>query len=567
MRKQFLLWGMGLLFLQSAWAQDPAEYQKWLKKQQEEYQDFKDARDKEFVQFLSLEWKQMKAFTGLVRDEKPKPTKLPVYQPPPVRPSEPPKEIAPVAKDIPTPKPDEKAKPAKVPADQPPPVRPAEPPKEAAPVAKDVPTPKPEEKPKPAKVPADQPPPVRPAVSPKEIAPVAKDIPIAGPEAKPVGERVKTKEPIARTTISVPVDFYGMKTNIGHNIGQKQMLGKDVSKESIGAFWAAFSRVEYDGLVAELLGQRDRMGLNDWGYCQLVYQWCKQFYSEAHNEVVLMSWFLLSKSGFDARVGYSEGTIYLLLPTANSLYYITYFTIGKDNKKYYAVPLEGAAKRVEGVLYSYDGSYPGVDKTTDFSVRSAPVLNDRVGKRGLKFEYGGRTYTMPVEFNRDAVGFFEYYPQTNFEVYFTSSPSSEAMRSLLAGLKPIVSGRSEIDAVNILLRFVQTAFEYRTDQEQFGREKPFFPEETLYYPYSDCEDRSILFAYLVRKVLGLDVVGLDYPAHIATAVRFGSNVSGDAVTFQGTRYVICDPTYIYANAGNCMPQFKTVSPNIIKFTN
>jgi len=62
-RKQVFLWDMGLLFLQSAWAQNPAEYQKWLKNQEEEYQDFKDARDKEFVQFLSLEWKQMKAFT------------------------------------------------------------------------------------------------------------------------------------------------------------------------------------------------------------------------------------------------------------------------------------------------------------------------------------------------------------------------------------------------------------------------------------------------------------------------------------------------------------------------
>jgi outer membrane biosynthesis protein TonB len=496
-RKQVFLWGIGLLFLQPVWAQDPAEYQKWLKKQQEEYQDFKDARDKEFVQFLSLEWKQMKAFTGLVRDENPKPAKLPVYQPPPVRPNEPPKEITPVAKDIPAPKPDEKPRSAKVPADQPPTVRPSEP--------------------------------------PKEIAPVAKDIPISSPEAKPVGEGAKTKGPSARTRLFVPVDFYGMKTNIGHNIEQKPMLGKDVNKGSISAFWAALSRSEYDGLVSELLAQRDRLGLNDWGYCQLVYQWCKQLYSEA--------------------------------PTANSLYYITYFTIGKDNKKYYAVPLEGAAKRVEGVLYSYDGSYPGVDKKTDFSVKSAPVLNDRVGKRDLKFEYGGRTYSIPVEFNRDAVSFFEYYPQTNFEVYFTSSASSEATRSLVSGLKPIVSGISEIDAVNILLRFVQTAFEYQTDQEQFGREKPFFPEETLYYPYSDCEDRSILFAYLVRKVLGLDVVGLDYPAHIATAVRFGSTVAGDAVTVQGTRYVICDPTYINALAGMCMPQFKSVSPNIITFTN
>lgn len=32
-------------------------------------------------------------------------------------------------------------------------------------------------------------------------------------------------------------------------------------------------------------------------------------------------------------------------------------------------------------------------------------------------------------------------------------------------------------------------------------------------------------------------------------------------------YIICDPTYINALASMCTPQFKTVNPDIIKFTN
>jgi hypothetical protein len=487
--KQMILWAATLLFLQLVCAQDPAEYQKWLKKQQAEYQDFKDARDKEFVRFLNLEWKQMNAFDGLVPVEKPKPVKLPVYQPSSLPPIGAPRENTPIIKDIPIPKLKERL-----------------------------------------------------------------------PEAP-----AKQEEPSGNAKSAVILDFFGTKARIGFNSEQKPMLGKDINKESISAFWAALSRTDYDGLVPELQAQRIRLGLNDWGHCQLVYQWCKQLFLGAQNEAVLMSWFLMSKSGFDARVAFSEGKTYLLLPTPNSLYYISYFTIGKNDKKYYAVPLEAGAKRIETVLYSYEGSYPGAEKSTDFSVTSAPVLGDRVGKKNLKFEYGGRPYSIQVEFNRDAVSFFEYYPQTNLEVYFTSSPSPEAMRSLLTGLKPIVLGKSELEAVNILLRFVQTAFEYRTDQEQFGREKPFFPEETIYYPYSDCEDRSILFTFLVKQLLGLDVVGLDYPSHIATAVMFSASSSGDAVVFQGKKYVICDPTYINADAGRCMPQFKTVKPNVIDF--
>ena len=78
-----------------------------------------------------------------------------------------------------------------------------------------------------------------------------------------------------------------------------------------------------------------------------------------------------------------------------------------------------------------------------------------------------------------------------------------------------------------MIDFVQRAFQYKVDDEQFGEERTLFANETLYYPYSDCEDRSLLYATLVRDLLGLDVVLLDYPEHIATAVKFNQDIDGD----------------------------------------
>jgi hypothetical protein len=150
------------------------------------------------------------------------------------------------------------------------------------------------------------------------------------------------------------------------------------------------------------------------------------------------------------------------------------------------------------------------------------------------------------------------------KIYFDADVSADLKQSLYKGLAPLLKGKSEEEAVNIILRFVQTAFKYKTDQQQFGYEKYFLPDETIYYPYCDCEDRSVLFAYLVRNLLGLEVVGLDYPGHIATAVHFKSNVKGDSFIFSGKRYVIADPTYINANVGMTMPQFKNVKPKILK---
>ena len=88
------------------------------------------------------------------------------------------------------------------------------------------------------------------------------------------------------------------------------------------------------------------------------------------------------------------------------------------------------------------------------------------------------------------------------------------------------------------MNFVQTAFVYEYDDKVWGTDRSFFADECLYYPYCDCEDRSILFSRLVRDLLGLDVVLIYYPGHLATAVKFSSEVSGDYITYDGARYTI-----------------------------
>ena len=102
---------------------------------------------------------------------------------------------------------------------------------------------------------------------------------------------------------------------------------------------------------------------------------------------------------------------------------------------------------------------------------------------------------------------------------------------------------------------MQNSFQYKTDLPHFGREKPLFPEETVYYPYSDCEDRAAIFAYLVKNLTGLKIVGVDYPGHVATAVKFNNYQLGSRITHNKEVYTICDPTFVGATAGLEMPEF------------
>ena len=130
-------------------------------------------------------------------------------------------------------------------------------------------------------------------------------------------------------------------------------------------------------------------------------------------------------------------------------------------------------------------------------------------------------------------------------------------------LTAAIEGLSEKDAVNKLLNFVQTAFEYEYDDRVWGEDRAFFAEETLYYPYADCEDRAVLFSRLVRDIIGLNVVLLYYPGHLAAAVEFNEEVLGDYLLYGNSKYIVCDPTYIGAPVGRTMPNMNNTEAQII----
>ena len=122
------------------------------------------------------------------------------------------------------------------------------------------------------------------------------------------------------------------------------------------------------------------------------------------------------------------------------------------------------------------------------------------------------------------------------------------------------------EAVQQILWWVQTGFEYEYDEKVWGYDRAFYPEETLFYPYADSEDRSILLARLVRDVVGIDVVLIYYSAdHLAAAVDFtDAVVVGDFLKLEDRRFIICDPSYIGGHVGETMPTMKNSETTIIQ---
>jgi hypothetical protein len=406
------------------------------------------------------------------------------------------------------------------------------------------------------------------------VAPV--EIPVTaqkGPEQMPpvsiaMPETVVPVEPAPAPVVMVPkgnqvkIDFYGKQLNFYFDAGMKIRLNARIDKESISDYWSRLSRTDYDDLMMQLNAQKKSLQLNDWGYASLIHKLAAEINTSRRNESALLSWFLLAKSGYRARIAYNDSSVFLLVPSKQEMFEVSYFTFG--GRRYYAVEFDGDRQQ-PGQVYTYDGEYPDAIKELDMQLTAAVASSDQAERRHLSFEFEGKRYNIDVTYDRGRVKFLGTYPQLNLDQYFGAGVYRPTATPLLEQLAGNMRGMSEQQAVNFLLRFVQTALQYETDDKQFGKENYLFPEETLYYPYSDCEDRAVLFAWLVKSLLNLDVIGLDYPGHVAAAVHFSQSMPGDSISYQGKRYTVTDPTYINAVAGMTMPAFRQFKPAVIAY--
>lgn len=397
--------------------------------------------------------------------------------------------------------------------------------------------------------------PTVPDEKPKVVVKVEK-VPSA-PKKKPLPKKIPSSQFKGK---ALKINFFGVQLALRVDPKLSAELGRTINKKAISDFWTVLSTSDYKSLLKQLQSYRKSMNLNDWGYAQLVNQVGRSLYQKRSNEVKMFDWFVLTKSGYNARVGFNSSAIYLMLPSKTQFYGVPYFTY--DKRQYYVVSFSGRNEKVSK-LFSYEGNYARANAVIDLSLNQLPQFQSAEQERKLTFKFEDKQYNLNVRYDRNLVDYLKSYPVTELNVYFRSTLSKQLQYTLLTALKPMVEGKSEEVAVNLLLRFVQTAFEYKTDGAQFGKEKYFFPEELFLYPYSDCEDRSVLFAYLVKNLLGLEVVALDYPGHVATAVKFKGSVSGSAISYQNKRYVISDPTYINARTGMVMPRYKSTKPKVV----
>lgn len=375
---------------------------------------------------------------------------------------------------------------------------------------------------------------------------------------KPPNEKVVAKkEPKVKAekfeTKDINFDFYG--SSIGFNIPSTMQNAKfyPQSQEGIGNFFDSIVKTDYFYLIEDIEKTSKNMNLNDWGVYLLVTKLSQTLFQN-EDESKLFSWIVFNKLGYSVRVGLANRNIVLMFNSDKVIYASPNYTI--NNKKFYV--LSNYSKARIGRIYTYKNNYPDSDKPLDLSLKTLPNFKENMMTKTLTYKQRGKEYSVTYEYNKNLIDFMATYPQADYETFFNAPIELKSYEKIAKDLKQYIDDKKASEAINFVLNFVQNAFKYETDLQQFGHEKVMFAEETLYYDKSDCEDRAVLFAYLVKELFKVGVIGVKYKDHMATALYIPMN--GDSVKLGSRKFVIADPTYVNANIGQSMPKYRAIKP-------
>ncbi|MBU1370235.1 MAG: hypothetical protein KJ578_11610 [Bacteroidetes bacterium] len=376
------------------------------------------------------------------------------------------------------------------------------------------------------------------------------------PQKKPSTRlpNIQKSEPEDFKGAPLTFDFYGAPIKLTYDPRLQNTTLTAVSADGISEWWTAISESYYNHLIRQLQEFKTDLNLNDFAYAQLVKATAQAIHPDNTNQQALMEWFLLTRSRFLAKIAFNNEQLFVLQPALQTRYGENFVLI--DNRPYYLPP--GTPDNIN----TYAGQFPEADIIPDLTIRRPLNLPFEKGVKNVSFKHADKNYSFEVVYNKNLLKFYNSLPLTDASVYFNSAIDLRTKESLTLALKPYIQKLPQAEAAALLLSFVQNAFEYQTDQEQFGKEKFLFPDELFHYAASDCEDRSVLFAWLTRNLLDMKVVGLAFDGHMATAVCI-EGLEGAGFEHEGCRYVVADPTFIGAPIGLVMPLVKNQTPDLV----
>jgi len=334
------------------------------------------------------------------------------------------------------------------------------------------------------------------------------------------------------------VNFYGHGVSFA-DYTLPQVSLKKVNETSLTRLNNAIKQTDVSRLSQEIKHKQRDFNLDDLGMLKLLDQRLAKLYTD-HNRRTLLKWRILSHLKYDVLLTYSNDVVDCF-GTMNFKPLENVYILRK-NKRYNN--LNFSDKRTYGNRFIFKGQ-SAVGRKLVFDSRKRPRIFNRKKSRTITFTYKQQEYSISAEGNGSLMEYYNDLPAIDFsKSYLHNGFSQEAKNSVILELKNITADMNKRESIGLLLKFVQSAFPYKSDYDNHGREKYNFPEETLFEKYSDCEDRTLLLAGLVREILDLNSVALYFEKdeHMSLAIEMSEYKNSYSFKYDEKLFVACEPT-------------------------
>ncbi len=391
------------------------------------------------------------------------------------------------------------------------------------------------------------------------------DAPAPAPkQPQPISKVTQTSDP--NPYMSFEVFGTQCRVRIGDNcrFHLNGLSGDEIADQLI-----EFQKPQFDNMLYDCLEERKAHNFSDWAYYQMLLALTNKFYGNHTNEATLVLGFLYSQSGYKMRYAQDGNTLYMIVASQYSMFGKPSYYV--EGEWYYLLDNVKDAETLNICKAKFPKESP---LSLQMSARQN-FANSPVNERTIT-SLRNPDFSFTIKSNKNSIDFYNTYPcsytDNNFMTRwanYANTPLEKwltdqiypGMREKLKGLTPLeavqeldwwVQGKTDLNRSNPN----QECFLYAYDESVWGYDRNFFGEESIFYPYNDCEDKSILLSHLVRDLVGLDVVLVYYPGHLAMAVNFPNDVEGDYIPVNGRKFTICDPTYVGSDVGETMPTMK-----------
>lgn len=346
------------------------------------------------------------------------------------------------------------------------------------------------------------------------------------------------------------IDFFGTKISINIPQSMTKATFEPKNQADVIKFFDTMAKSQYQEFLDKLKEISSKLSLNDWGVYMLVSNLSNKVYSDKDSSK-LFRWFILNKLGYGVKVGISNSKI-ILMHYAKNIYNAPSYTF--EDKKYYILE---DAKDISA-LHIYRSEPSTSVKELDFSLEKLPLLSKDIIVKDIKFLHNGDEYIFKVPYNKNLLDFMATYPVVGYDIYLNAAMDEATYIALAKSFKEYITSKKSSEAMDFVLHFIQNAFIYEVDNTHFGKQKTMFAQETLTYDKSDCEDRVVLFAYLVKKFFDVEVTAIKYDDHISSALYIP--MRGDKVKIKSKDFIIADPSYANASIGDSIQKYRSLNP-------